>query len=176
MTPSLALPKINPNHRSSPKKENQKAYPVLRPVVRDDTYARDGGRCRCPCHRVLYLRTDNPFMLANIHETEEPRHECAIDVTLKRTIVLAPECHENVTKNKLTIEYGGDDLKCNGVVYFTGKLASGRRIERYASEPMIDFDTFRANRRASNQVLKASGATEQEDVWPRRQQARQQQS
>lgn len=139
---------------------------MLRPVVRDDTYARDGGRCRCPCARVLYLRTDDPYMLANIHETESPRHECAIDVTLRRTITLAPECHRQVEQNKLAITYTDDDLKCNGAVIFTGKLANGSRVAGFPSEPMVDFHTFRANRRASNEVRDAGGATGQEDVWP----------
>lgn len=159
------FPKINPDHRRSPKRENQKAYRVLRPAVRDDTFARDGGRCRCPCHRVLYLRTDSVSMLANIHETEAPRHECAIDVSLRRTITLAPECHVAVERNKLAITYEDDDLKCNGAVLFTGKLATGRKVEQYRSTPVVDFETFRANRRASNEVMAAGGATGQEMTY-----------
>lgn len=71
------------------------------------------------------LLTDDPFQLANIHETEGPRAVAAVDISLRVTVVLAPECHERVTHHKLRIDYVDDELKCNGPLQFTGRTAQG---------------------------------------------------
>jgi hypothetical protein len=146
----LPLAKTNPAHKPGKKKRLKAAYKVLRPEVRSDTFARDGGRCRC-CFRVLHLNSDNPYMHAHIHETEGPRRESAIDVSLRLTITLCLECHiENIEKNRVTLEYASEELKCNGRVYFTGRMRSGVVLDRRASDPVIPFETFRATRALGN--------------------------
>lgn len=75
----------------------------------------------------------------HIHETEKPRQEAAIDITLRSTISLAPGCHEAVEKNRLTITYLDDGLRCNGPVEFTGRLANGRILDApYVSKPTLE--------------------------------------
>lgn len=77
-------------------------------------------------------------MLANIHETEGPRHAAAIDVTLRLTVTLAPECHVAVERNRLKIAYADDEAKCNAPLIFTGILATGKRLaEPYVSTPRL---------------------------------------
>lgn len=148
----LALPKRNPNHKPSRRKTLKAAYSKLRPEVRADTFSRDGGRCRC-CFRVLHLNSDNPFMHANIHETEGPRAEAAIDISLKRTITLCHECHlENIEKNRVKLTYESEELKCNGRVYFNGRMRSGELLENRASDPVVPFDQFRNGRAHGNAV------------------------
>lgn len=65
----------------------------------------------------------------HIHETESPRAEAAIDITLRSTISLDPECHAAVERYSLTITYLDDALRCNGPVEFTGRLGNGRILE-----------------------------------------------
>ena len=74
----------------------------------------------------------------HIHETERPRQEAAIDVTLRSTLSLAPECHQAVERNQLKTVYLDDNLRCNGPVQFTGQLANGRRLD----EPYVSFPTL----------------------------------
>jgi hypothetical protein len=145
-----ALPKKNPAHRASKRKRLQADYKVLRPEVRADTYARDGGRCRC-CFRVLHLNSDNPFMHAHIHETEGPRAQAAIDVSLRVTITLCHECHiENIEKNRVKLEYESETLKCNGRVYFSGRMRDGTLLDRRVSDPVIPYEIFRQQRALGN--------------------------
>lgn len=148
----LAIPKHNPAHRPPRRKRIAAQYKVLRPEVRADTYTRDGGRCRC-CWKYLHLNTDNPFMLAHIHETEKPRAVAAVDVSLRSTVTLCYECHiENVEKNRVKIDYDSDERRCNARLYFTGTMRSGAVLNRLASDPAIPFDRFRACRAEGNAV------------------------
>lgn len=146
----LPLAKTNPAHAPSRRSQLKAKYRVLRPVVRADTYARDGGRCRC-CFRTLHLQSNDPYMLANIHEVEGARSESAIDVSLRLTLTLCMECHiENVEKNRITIEFESEELKCNGRVFFSGRMRSGALLDRRVSDPEIPFATFRAARALAN--------------------------
>src|SRR3990167_1391504 len=120
--------KANPLHATSRRVTLKTAYRTLRPTVREDTWLRDSGRCRCPCQRWLPLKGDSPLAHIHIHETERPRQEAAIDVTLRSTLSLAPECHQAVERNQLKTVYLDDNLRCNGPVQFTGQLANGRRL------------------------------------------------
>lgn len=147
----LPLGKTNPEHQPSRKKTLQASYKTLRPRVREDTFERDGGRCRC-CWKALLLQTDAPFQLAHIHETEGPRHEAAIDVSLRVTITLCHECHiENVEKNRVTITYESEELKCNGRVFFRGRHRVSGLIDR-ASDPLIPYERFKAERALRNRA------------------------
>lgn len=132
------FPKVNPLHAKGRRETLKADYKVLRPKVREDTYIRDGMRCRCPCRRMMPLRADTPLGHIHIHETEKPRQEAAIDVTLRSTLSLAPECHEAVEKNRLHVEYADPELRCNGAILFTGRLANGRiLVHPYRSEPTL---------------------------------------
>lgn len=106
--------------------------------MREETWIRDGMRCRCPCGRMMPLTGDTPLQHIHIHETEKPRAEAAIDITLRSTISLAPECHEKVELGSLKLNYCDDDLWCNGPVAFTGRLANGRILDApYVSYPTM---------------------------------------
>lgn len=84
------------------------------------------------------LFADTPAGHMHIHETESPRQEAAIDVSLRSTIALAPACHQAVESHRLTITYTDDALRCNGPVAFTGTLANGRVLdEPYISHPTL---------------------------------------
>ena len=112
----------------------------MRPDVRADTWVRDGGRCRCPCHRVLDLTSDAYWQHANIHERTggANRKNEAIDTSLRSTITLAAECHEAVERNRLKIEVVDEQKGFNGPVIFSGRLASGAQLEPYMSLPTVE--------------------------------------
>ena len=131
------FPKVNPLHAPGRRKTLKADYKVIRPKVRQDTYLRDGMRCRA-CGRWMPLKGDTPLHYMHIHETESPRAEAAIDITLRSTISLDPECHAAVELYSLRLTYMDDVLRCNGPVEFTGRLGNGRILtEPYVSQPTL---------------------------------------
>ena len=134
------FPKNNPNHAPRARDARRAAYRVLRPKVREETWLRDGRRCRCPCQRLVDLISDNPWQHANIHERTggaDRKYE-AVDVSLRSTITLAKECHEKVERGTLNIVVLDEQLGYNGPVHFTGKLANGRVLDApFLSKPTL---------------------------------------
>jgi hypothetical protein len=126
-----SLPKTHlPTRRQRARAE----YAAKRPAVREYCYRRDGGRCRCPCRRSLYLYTDDPFQVAHEHEIT-PRSHGGSPLVSANVITLAPECHAAVTAGRLKIAPLADE-GADGPVVFSGILADGHALtESYTSDP-----------------------------------------
>lgn len=68
-------------------------YRVVRPVVRQQAYDRDGGRCVWPtCCRVVQLEADDPYQLANAHELR-PRSLGGDPLDVNQVVTTCWTCH-----------------------------------------------------------------------------------
>lgn len=131
------IPKINPDHLAPRKVRLKARYDKWRPIVRQETFERDGGRCRC-CGKALNLNDDRHWMHANIHETEGPRIVAA--VSRPKCITLCHDCHFAVERNDMSLEILFPALGTDAAVSFDGTVPGTTPLqvrEHYRSEPLI---------------------------------------
>lgn len=75
------------------RQRRQARYRAQRPATRLKVWLRDGGRCIWPtCRRVVMLDTDNPYLLANIHELVN-RSQGGDPCDADGCVTLCAECH-----------------------------------------------------------------------------------
>lgn len=140
MTAALPLPKVNPLHQPGRRAMLKAQYKVLRPDVRRDTWMRDGMRCRA-CQKAVLLHSDDPWMLANIHERHggHLRAVEAIDITLRSTVTYCKRCHDSVEHYEGLVERVIDDADgYNGPIEYTGKLPGGTKLK----DPLVSLPTL----------------------------------
>ena len=130
----LAFPK---RHQPSRRERWRRHYRKWRPIVREEVYTRDGGRCRCPCQRLLELNSDNPWEHANINENP-PRSKGGDPTDRRQCLTFQKECHALFTAGRLTYTATDPALGTDGPVIFEGDLAvSPGHIRGYVSHPVI---------------------------------------